>query len=122
MVNNIEIENLEVKSFVENYVKSFIKWDILNFFHKNPNSRVTLRDLATVIGRNLENVELEIEELVEKGIIEKEKKEGLTFYVFSSDKNLRKLVDNFISYCDSGKEARLKVVYKILKKEVKKSE
>lgn len=116
MVENMEIEELDVRNFVKNYIDSFIKWDILNFFQKNPSARVTLRDIATIIGRNLETVERELEKLVDGKIILKEEEGNLTFYVFSSDREKRKAVEKFIFYCESSREARLKVVQEILRK------
>lgn len=116
LFENINIEDTEIKDFVEKIVTSFIKWDILNFFQKNPNARVTLKDLVLIIGRNLENTGREIEELIKGKMVEKQNEGNLIFYVFSPDRAIRSLIDNFISYCESGREARLKIVYKILKR------
>lgn len=49
-------------------VNTPVKWEILNFFHNNPNTIGTAYDIAKYIGRNPELVEKEIQELVEDKI------------------------------------------------------
>jgi hypothetical protein len=46
-----------------------LKWEILNFFYHNPNTIGTAYDIAKYIGRNPEDVNREIEELVRDKIL-----------------------------------------------------
>ena len=53
--------------FVKNKVNSFIKWDLVRFFHENPHTADTVENIAKYAGRNVTAVEPELEELVDSG-------------------------------------------------------
>ena len=55
--------------FVKNKVNSFIKWDLVRFFHENPHTADTVENIAKYAGRNVTAVEPELEELVDSGIM-----------------------------------------------------
>ena len=57
--------------FVKTKVNSFIKWDLVRFFHENPHTADTVDNIAKYAGRNVDAVEPELEELVESGIMKK---------------------------------------------------
>jgi len=50
-----------VTQFVEQHVRSLLAWDILVYFHRNPESELDAHDLADRLGRRAEEVEPEVE-------------------------------------------------------------
>ena len=57
--------------FVKTKVNSFIKWDLVRFFHENPHTADTVENIAKYAGRNVTAVEPELEELVDNGIMKR---------------------------------------------------
>jgi hypothetical protein len=55
--------------FVEQHVRSLLAWDILVFFHRNPTAVLDASGLASRLGRRVEEVEPEVGELCEGGIL-----------------------------------------------------
>lgn len=53
-----------VAEFVEQHVRSLLTWDILVFFHRNPDAVLDLEGLASRLGRRAEELEPEIASLV----------------------------------------------------------
>lgn len=60
----------EVIQFVDLNVRSLLTWDILVFFHKNPDAVVDIAGLALRLGRRVEEIEPEIVPLCESGILQ----------------------------------------------------
>ena len=58
-----------VHSFVDDYVVSFVSWDILLYFHRNADAIETPSSLASRLGRRQRDIEAEISRLVEKGVL-----------------------------------------------------
>lgn len=104
----------EIKKFINEIVNNFVKWDIVEFFHKNVFASLRSNDIASTIGREPSKVKVEAEELVSRNVIVKEYKEGEAVYTYTKDEKIRRLVKKFINFCET-KEGRLKTVYKILK-------
>lgn len=55
--------------FVESHVRSLLTWDILVYFHKNPEATVDGPTLALRLGRRPEELEPEVRALCEAGIL-----------------------------------------------------
>jgi len=58
-----------VTQFVESHVRSLLAWDILVYFHRNPDSVLSAVDLADRLGRRAEEVEPEIDSLCDGQIL-----------------------------------------------------
>jgi len=56
--------------FVERHVSSLLAWDILVFFHRNPDAVLDVEGLASRLGRRVEEVEPEIDALCEGRILQ----------------------------------------------------
>ena len=59
-----------VMQFVEGHIRSLLTWDILVFFHKNPDAEVDAADLAVRLGRRPEEIGPEIAELCTHNILD----------------------------------------------------
>jgi hypothetical protein len=58
-----------ITEFVEHHVRSLLAWDILVFFHRNPEAVLDGAGLASRLGRRLEEVEPEVDFLCDGGIL-----------------------------------------------------
>ena len=100
--------------FVKTKVNSFIKWDLVRFFHENPHTADTVDNIARYAGRNVDAVEPELEELVQSGIMQKTELGDTSIYTLVTDTEMRSLVDKFIIACED-RHFRVKAVYHIIR-------
>ena len=100
--------------FVKTKVNSFIKWDLVRFFHENPHTADTVENIAKYAGRNVTAVEPELEELVDSGIMKKTLLGESPIYALAIDEETRTLVDKFIMACED-RHFRAKAVYHIIR-------
>jgi hypothetical protein len=100
--------------FVKNQVNSFIKWDLVRFFHENPNTTDTAENIARYAGRHVDAVQPELEELVISGVMQKRVLDQTSVYALTKDEKVHRLVDQFIQACED-RHFRVKAVYHIIK-------
>lgn len=94
----------EAIEFVERHVATLLAWDILVFFHRNPDAVLDSDGLASRLGRRIDEIEPEIEALCEGRILQRAG--GLIRYRPTSD--LRKSVSDFVEACqDRGRRLAL---------------
>jgi hypothetical protein len=100
--------------FVKNKVNTFIKWDLVRFFHENPNTADSVENIAKYAGRNAVAVKPELEELVAAGVMEKRLIGDIAVYRLVDTPAMRQLIDEFIVACDD-RHFRVKAVYHIIR-------
>jgi len=59
-----------VIEFVESHVGTLLAWDILVYFHRNPDAVLDYEGLASRLGRRVEELRPEIDALCEGGILQ----------------------------------------------------
>ncbi len=109
-----EVEE-EIKTFIENSINTFIKWDVIKFFGNNPATYDTAENIARNIGREEKLVKIEIETLARCGLLEETKGKDRLIYTFSSNSDKREIVNKFLNYGQT-REGRAKILYHILKR------
>lgn len=93
-----------VTLFVERYVRSLLAWDILVFFHRNPDAVLDVSGLASRLGRRIEEVDPEIDALCDARIVQCAG--GLVRYRPTAE--LRESVGEFVAACqDRGRRLAL---------------
>lgn len=93
-----------VTQFVERHVRSLLAWDILVFFHRNPDAVLDSQGLASRLGRRVEEVDPEIEALCEGRILSCAG--GLIRYQPTPE--MRQQVGSFVEACqDRGRRLAL---------------
>jgi len=93
-----------VMEFVDQHVRSLLTWDILVFFHRNPDAVLDLEGLASRLGRRAEELEPEIEALCEGRILSHAG--GLIRYKPTTQ--MRDMVCRFVESCqDRGRRLAL---------------
>jgi len=100
--------------FVKNKVNTFIKWDLLRFFHENPNTSDTAENIARYVGRSATAVKTEAQQLVESGLMDIRTVDDLPIYTLTRNEQARQLINRFLHACED-RNFRVKVVYHIIR-------
>jgi len=104
----------ELLDFVKTKVNSFIKWDLVRFFHENPHTVDTAENIAKYAGRHLSAVAPELEDLEANRIMDRRMVGDQVVYSLTQDTAMRDLVDKFILACED-RHFRVKAVYHIIR-------
>lgn len=90
--------------FVDQHVRSLLTWDILVFFHRNPDAVLDVEGLASRLGRRADELEPEIEALCSGRILTFAG--GLIRYKPSVE--MRETIARFVESCqDRGRRLAL---------------
>jgi hypothetical protein len=100
--------------FLRNQVNSFVKWDLVRFFHENPNTTDTAENVARYAGRDPTAIQNELVELTESGVLRREAVGDLTVYSLATDQEMRELIEQFVVACDD-RQFRVKAIYHIIR-------
>lgn len=100
--------------FIRTQVNSFIKWDLVRFFHENPHTADTAENIALYTGRDAKVIESELLELTEAGVLLASSISGMTIYTLGTDNEIRELVNRFLSACEDRK-FRIQAMYYVIK-------
>lgn len=95
-------------------VNSFIKWDLVRFFYENPNTVDSAEGIARYVGRNVQAIEPEMEELAQSGVMDRRVVNQTIVYSLSTDETVRELIRQFIVACED-RHFRVKAVYHIIR-------
>ena len=100
--------------FLRNQVNSFVKWDLVRFFHENPHTTDTVDNIARYLGRDLVATEQELSALAASGVLRRESVGELTVYSLATDQEMRDLVEQFVLACHD-RQFRVKAIYHIIR-------
>jgi hypothetical protein len=93
-----------VMQFVENNIRSLLTWDILVFFHRNPDAVLDAEGLASRLGRRVEEIEPEVDMLCDGRILQRAG--GLIRYKPTPE--MREMIGKFVEACqDRGRRLAL---------------
>jgi hypothetical protein len=98
---------------IHNKVNSFIKWDIVRFFHDNPHTTDTADGIARYTGRDILIVEPELEQLAKSGVLETTELGEMLVYTLTADAAMRDLIHGFVLACNS-RQFRVKAIYHVI--------
>ena len=104
----------QLLEFLKTNVNSFVKWDLVRFFHENPNTTDTAENIARYAGAMWPSIEVELDELVGAGVLERQRIGDLQVYSLVDDAEMRSLVEQFILACDD-RQFRVKAIYHIIR-------
>lgn len=85
--------------FLQQKVNSFIKWDLVRFFHDNPHTKDTAESIARYTGREARNIKHELDGLVEAGVLQAEDISEFRVYALIDDAEVRQVIHAFIEAC-----------------------
>lgn len=104
----------DLASFIDQYVDSFVNWDLVTFFGYNPEASGTSSDIAGRLGRNEKDVDEALEALVRKGLCEKVKDAGRTIYRCAPAPELKERMAVFVK-CLEDRAKRLQILAYLLR-------
>jgi len=104
----------QLLDFLKNQVNSFVKWDLVRFFHENPNTTDTAKNVARYAGRDPVAIEQELAELAESGVLQRDTVEEMTVYSLATDQEMRDLIEQFVLACND-RQFRVKAIYHIIR-------
>ena len=108
-----EIENTtDVYIFVDEYIDSFVSWDILLFFYHNPTAVESPAGLAARLGRSEDDVTDAIKVLHRKGAL---KSDGDGIFRYDPEPDLSKRMKRFNDSLASS-STRLSILSQMLMK------
>ena len=110
----MEDMDADLLDFLKNQVNTFVKWDLVRFFHENPNTTDTAENIARYAGRDPIAIEQELADLADSGVLFREEVGGLITYSLSDDKDMRGKIEEFVVACDD-RQFRVKAIYHIIR-------
>jgi hypothetical protein len=100
--------------FLRDKVNSFIKWDLVRFFHDNPHAADTAESIARFTGRDVRTIQDELAGLVEANILLEKEVSGVKVFTLASDAAMRELLNKFVLACDD-RQFRVKAIYHVIR-------
>ncbi len=100
--------------FLQAKIDSFVKWDLIRFFHDNPYTTDTAENIARYAGRSVETIRNDLAELAESSVLEENELGDLIVYSLSRDPEIRDLMEKFVE-ASSDRQFRVKAIYHIIR-------
>jgi hypothetical protein len=100
--------------FLRTTIDSFVKWDLIRFFHENPYTTDTAENIARYAGRTDEAIRKDLAELTKSGVLEESRLGDMTVYSLTGDPEMRELLDEFVEASDD-RQFRVKAIYHIIR-------
>jgi hypothetical protein len=104
----------EMLDFLHDKVNSFVKWDLVRFFHDNPHAADTADSIARYTGRDVRTIADELVGLVTVGVLEQTELSGQRIYMLTADQAMRDLISDFVRACDD-RMFRVKAIYHVIR-------
>jgi len=104
----------QMVSFLQNKVNTFVKWDLIRFFHDNPHTADTAENIARFTGRDILAITDELAQLVEANVLIGQMVSGRAIYRLADDRQMREMVNNFVRACDD-RMFRVKAIYHVIR-------
>ncbi|GAB4520246.1 MAG: hypothetical protein OHK0046_30210 [Anaerolineae bacterium] len=105
--------NETLLNFLHKKINSFIKWDLIRFFHDNPHTRDTAENIARYTLRDSKTIERELEGLVKGQVITVEEIAGFRIYALTDDPDVRKVINDFMEACHD-RQFRVEAINRVI--------
>ena len=104
----------QLLDFLQTRVNSFVKWDLVRFFHNNPHAADTSENIARYIGRDRHQIENDLTGLVRSGILQQADMPNAQIYSMVDDGEVRAMIRDFVAAC-SDRQFRVKAIYQVIR-------
>lgn len=101
------------KQFLRTKVNSFIKWDLVRFFHDNPHTADTADNIAQFVGRDTQTVRRELDGLVKSSVLQRASIAGRDVYRLTDHDETRLMIRKFVAACHN-REFRVKAINHVI--------
>lgn len=103
----------QLEAFLRDTVDSFIKWDLIRFFHDNPHVMDTADNIARYTGRDEATVVPELVGLAEQGVLRVSQVSGRQIFQLSTNTEIREQIDAFLRACDD-RQFRVQAINQVI--------
>ena len=100
--------------FLQTTVNTFIKWDLIRYFHDNPHAADTAENIGRYISRDAETVAQGLDGLVESGVLRANDVPDARVYALTSDGDMQARIEQFMQAC-SDRQFRVKAIYHVIR-------
>jgi len=104
----------KLMEFLREKVNTFVRWDLIRFFHDNAHAMDTAENIAHYIGRDVRPVEAELLGLVEDKVLKLNQTANVKVFALSSDPAIREVVNRFVLACDD-RQFRVKAINQVIR-------
>ncbi len=104
----------ELWDFLERYVDSFVKVDLLHFFHTHPHSVDTVETIAHATGRDETTLQRELDDLAISGLLRRMQMGELTLYALVASQQVRQRLQHFIE-ANRDPRFRTRLIYYLVR-------
>ena len=101
------------QEFIEKRVNSFIKWDLIRFFHDNSHIQDTAENIAGYVGRDTKTIIRELDGLVANRVLKASTHKRTKIYQLTDDKVTRNLIHDFVAAC-FDRDFRVKAIHHVI--------
>lgn len=109
----------DVMEFVDRYIDQFVTWDLLAYFHENPDLERRPSGIALDIGRRLSAIEPVLKTLMAQAVLETDIDEvDEPNYRYAASAEFRKNMEEFLT-ATRDRTTRLAIVGRVLQKEAR---
>lgn len=113
MMRQVDEMDSSMLEFLREKVNSFVKWDLVRFFHDNPHAADTAESIARYTGRDVASINDELGELVKSGVLHWQEVSGRKIYRLAADGQIRELISKFVLACDD-RRFRIKAINRVI--------
>jgi hypothetical protein len=99
--------------FLRTKVNSFIKWDLVRFFHDNPHARDTAENIARYMARDVRTIDRELSDLAGSQVVVADEISGAKVYHLTEDADTRATISAFMDACHD-REFRVEAIYQVI--------
>ena len=100
--------------FLQTTVNTFIKWDLVRYFHDNPHAADTAENIGRYISRDTVTVARGLDGLVESGVLRANDVPDARVYALTSDGDMQARIEQFMQAC-SDRQFRVKAIYHVIR-------
>jgi len=104
----------DILDFMREKVDSFIKWDLVRFFHDNPHMTDTAENIAGYTGRDKRTIERELDGLVRSSVLKNRQVSGVTVYMLTDDELIQTKIGEFMAACHD-RQFRVEAIQVLIK-------
>lgn len=102
-----------LQAFLQKQVNSFIKWDLIRFFHDNPHAKDTVENIANYTGREPSTIVDDLDDLVSSGVLRVKEINGHRVYALIDDSSTRENINSFMEACED-REFRVQAIHIVI--------
>jgi hypothetical protein len=103
----------DLLAFLKRYVDSFVKWDLIAFFHNNPHTMDTVENIARYAAREPSAIGEELMELAAHHLLDEAHVGDLVVYSLTQDPQLRKQIAHFVT-ASEDRQFRIRAIYYVI--------